>query len=245
MSRLSAYNVVTLSIALFATVFSGRSLAEPTLLVEIHNFDDCFDCSPTGTFFHFNVLILTDPLPPQIRAEWSVFGAPANVGNTFVMPNDLLPAFNTVLTHPNDIFGSLGLFGNASHIFDSPPKLNFTTTNQDFITVTRVAPNLGPNLAGYRVTNITQTIDQLQYSNITPSRFRGMGAHTVRVYGEVIPEPTSVLYMTIVFLLYFCLRVSVSRCKLSPSAGGSFPGEYLQSWSPARRNLDRSVKWVM
>jgi hypothetical protein len=200
MFRLRISNFVALSFGIFIAAQNVRSLAEPMLLVEIHNFDSCFDCSPSGTVFDFDVLILADPLPPQITAEWSFFGAPTDVGSTFVMPKELLPNFSTVLTHPQRIFGALSIFFN--HTFDSPPKLNFTTTNQDVVTVTRVAPNLGPNLAGYRLTNITQTIDELQYTNVTPSRFRGSGAHTIRIYGEVIPEPASFLYVASVVVLF-------------------------------------------
>jgi hypothetical protein len=175
--------------------------------------DTCFDCSPSGTFFHFDIALLADPLPPALIADWSVFAAPADVGSTFFMPQELVPRFHTILTHPDRIFVVPGLFGDGSHSFISPPKLNQTDPPGEVITVTRVAPNLGPNLFGYRVTSITQTIDELVYTNIASNRFRGTGSHTVRVYGEIIPEPASVLTMVIATLLCCGLRrIRYTRC---------------------------------
>jgi hypothetical protein len=54
--------------------------------------------------------------------------------------------------------------------------------------VARFVPVLGPNLSGYHVTGITQTIDSINFIPITASRYRAEASSTIRVYGEVVPE---------------------------------------------------------
>jgi hypothetical protein len=184
---------------------SDPSLAEPILIVEIHNFDDCYDCAIAGTFFGFDLLRIATPTTPELQAEWSVFAAPADLGRTFAMPSELIPNFNPILTHPETIFGTLSLFGDASHNFVSPPKLNQTNTGGDFITVTRVAPNLGANLFGYKVTGITQTIDDLTFTQIGSNLYSGTAAHTVHIYGEPVPEPATFLVAVSIFISLFVM----------------------------------------
>src|SRR5688572_6859356 len=100
----------------FAFFLLVREAVHAELIVEIHNYDTCFDCSSAGTNFGFDIIILPGgPMSP--RAEWSVFAAPADVGRTFSLSSQMVPVFDSILTHPEAIFGNLNIFGDAGHTF--------------------------------------------------------------------------------------------------------------------------------
>ena len=161
----------------FALVFaiSRQLAAEPMLLIELHTQGGCFDCLPTGMRYGFAVLQPGNPDRPPPAVTWELFATPDQVGQTFSVPADLLPVFDEFLTNGNTVGFNLYCCGSNGQALTSPPRLNHTDTS-DIVTINRIAPNLGPNLFGYRITDITQTIDELEFTAITPSLFRGSGA---------------------------------------------------------------------
>jgi hypothetical protein len=172
------------------------SIAEPILLVEIHNVGSrSLTSGQPEMFFQFDVGV--------IGSHWLVRATQDDVGKTFSAPSDLLRIYNQYLTSPEFVFVSLTCCDTTAHSFGSPPTLNFGTTG-GFVTVTRVAPNLGPNLSRYVLTDLTQTIDEV---TITPvaDRYNRSGAHTVRIYGEAIPEPAT--FLLISMCLPLCRRL--------------------------------------
>jgi hypothetical protein len=169
-----------------ALLLISRTLSAE-LLVQLHNSGGCYDCGPPqGTGFSFSTLVPV-PFPSTFpRAEWDVFATPADVGKTFNMPAALVPEFNAILTSPLDIYGTMRCCGQGGggNFYDTH-RLNGGVV--DILTVDRFAPSRGPNLNGYRVTAITQTVDSLVYEQIDPQTWRGNGTHTVSVYGEPVP----------------------------------------------------------
>jgi hypothetical protein len=52
--------------------------------------------------------------------------------------------------------------------------------------INRIAPNIGPNLHGYYLTDVTQTIDALTITPAPGNRTNRHGAFTVSIYGEPV-----------------------------------------------------------
>jgi hypothetical protein len=188
----------------FGPAISDPSLAEPILIVEIHNtgFAPLTSGQP-DMYFSFR---LGEP-----GTQWLMSLTEADEGMTFSAPSDLLTVYDQHLTSSDDVFVVMGCCEDVEHGFDSPPRLNFGNTGGDFITVTRIAPNLGPNLFGYRLTEMTQTIDDITITHVSDVRYNRSGAHTIRIYGEVIPEPATTTLIVISFLFCICLRVGFTR----------------------------------
>jgi hypothetical protein len=152
--------------------------------------------------YGFSVVEPKEPGRPSPTATWTLFATPSQVGETFSAPADVLPEFNQVLTAPNSIAFNLHCCGSNGLTLTSPPRLNQSTIGQDIVTVTRIAPNLGPNLFGYQITEITQTVDELMLEQVSSNLFRGNGSHTVRIYGVPIPEPTTFSTAIVLLLLF-------------------------------------------
>jgi hypothetical protein len=185
-------------------VISLNRPAESALIVEIKN-DDGVSLS-SG-----------EPTMPFTFVPWTLIATWDDVGKTFSAPTDLLPIFNEHLTNPGTIFVQVNCCGGGSHDFFSPPLLNTGQTIDDPVIITRIAPNLGPNLFGYQITDVTQTIDELTITQVSGNRYNRRGTHTIRIWGEPIPEPHTCLLIVTGFLFCYCLRVRVARRKLRPS----------------------------
>ena len=179
------------------------SRAEPMLLVEIHNtgLRNLTSGEPEmGFSFHIGV----------VGSQWQLFATQADVGKTFSVPRELLPIYNQHLTGIEPEFVALTCCEDIQHGFVTPPRLNQTFVDGP-ISNMRVAPNLGPNLSGYFLTDVTQTIDAITITHVSDTRDNRSGAHTVRIYGEPIPEPaTSLLLIVLSFnFLPFARGLSV------------------------------------
>jgi hypothetical protein len=200
-------NRVLLGIA-FVLVLHGESTAEPILLVELKSSGFCFDCLPEGMEFTF--LVNTATAGGRPRAEWNLPVTASDVGKSFDVPADLLDDFNTVLGSSVNI-GITTQFGQTPRTIHSG---NFTHgTTHDVPSVERFVPVLGENLSGYRITNITQTIDELVVTPIPPRRFSLSGEHTIRIFGYAVPEPSAtVLFAGGSLIVSASLRIRGPRC---------------------------------
>jgi hypothetical protein len=193
MYRTLIINCVALSFT-FQAAFSEQSLAEPILLIEIHNtgFRNLTSGQPEMGF-SFDVGVQ--------ESEWLLFATRSDIGRTFSAPAQLLPIYDERLTTTEDIIVELSCCEGSEHDLFTP-DLNFDKIDE-FTMVNRVAPNLGPNLAGYLVTEVIQTIDDITITPVPGSGglFNRSGAHTVRIYGEVIPEPSTIVISLLGLLL--------------------------------------------
>jgi hypothetical protein len=126
----------------------------------------------------------------------------AQVGMTFSATPTEVELFDQWLTYSDALFlmhvGSGG--GPGGDLID---ELWRTDWPPDFRVFTTYVPRLGVGLAGYRVTEVTQTIDQLEYYMPPGSLFpASRQAMTVRIYGHVVPEPVSALLLAHVLVGY-------------------------------------------
>jgi hypothetical protein len=117
----------------------------------------------------------------------------AQVGQTFSAPGSEIPLFDEYLTRPEQIFVSDSIDG-TSYGFISPPGLDQSGMPIDF-KITRHVASFGPNLFGYSIHDVTHTIDEITITQTVGSNYTRTGAHTIRIYGDVIPEPSSWLIL--------------------------------------------------
>jgi hypothetical protein len=109
---------------------------------------------------------------------WELIATPADEGMTFSAPANLRPFYNAQLTSPEQIFVVVNCCGGSSRDFFSPTLLNTGSPIMNPVIVNRIAPNLGPNLHGYYLTDVTQTIDQLTNTPRPGNRTDRYGAFT-------------------------------------------------------------------
>jgi hypothetical protein len=167
----------------FIGVSNGSSTAAPSLLVEIHNTGLMNLTSGQPEMgFSFNVGVQ--------GSQWLFFATQADVGKTFSAPTELLPLYNQRLMSDELAFVYLTCCETNQHGIVIPPLHNQNIID-GFISAVRLAPSLGPNLSGYRITDITQTIDDITITHVADIRYNRSGAHTIRIYGEPVPEPTA------------------------------------------------------
>jgi hypothetical protein len=116
-----------------------------------------------------------------------LIATPADEGMTFSAPAELLPFYNAQLTNPGQILVQVNCCDGSSRDFFSPPLLNTGQPTMNPVIINRIAPNLGPNLHGYYLTNVTQTIDALTITPAPGNHTDRHGAFTVSIYGEPVP----------------------------------------------------------
>jgi hypothetical protein len=125
-----------------------------------------------------------------------------DVGQTFSAPAELIPDFNAALTSTGDLTVSAQFTTSAGNMGDIKISYSSAVTSgslRESLPVARFVPTLGPNLSGYHITGITQTVDSINFIPITASRYRAEASSTIRVYGEVVPEPaTCILALAII-----------------------------------------------
>ena len=129
------------------------------------------------------------------------------------MPPDTLENFAAALTNPllfgigielaeHRTYGTrtlrkciIGALTNGS-LFNNPQ-------------VIRHVPAVGPNLIGYEISKITQTLNSLDIIQQSPTRFRLDAVSTLHIYGGAIPEPST---LVLTAFAHCALRVRQPRC---------------------------------
>jgi hypothetical protein len=132
----------------------------------------------------------SDSNAPDMKFQfgpWELIATPADEGMTFSAPAELLPFYNAQLTSPETILVQVNCCGGSSRDFFSPPLLNTGQPIMNPVIINRIEPNLGPNLHGYYLTDVTQTIDALDITPVAGGGTDRHGAFTVSIYGEPIP----------------------------------------------------------
>jgi hypothetical protein len=175
------------ALSCFAVVLltNGSALAQERLLAELHTQGFCFECSPPTMMYGIGFTIRESP---STGAGWSISGGISDIGQSFDLPSNLLSSFNIVLTHNGPVDGNMNCCNGDVGTINSGGLTN--GTQQDKVMITRFVPPLGLNFFGYQITNLTMTIDRLEWIPISSTEFRGETAYTARIYG--IPEPFTV-----------------------------------------------------
>jgi hypothetical protein len=131
------------------------------------------------------------------------------------MPPDVLDDFAAALTSPA-LFGlgfQLRSIGPGGPVLsgDVPSSVltNGSLTNNP--QVIRHVPALGPNLVGYEISNITQTLNNLEIIQQSATRYLLTANSTFHVYGVAIPEPSTLVLLAIA---HCTLRVRLTKYQL-------------------------------
>jgi hypothetical protein len=185
---------------LASLVIAGPSLAQQQLLVELRDADmDCADCQPVDMRIVF--------------AGWSQPITTSDIGKTFNMPMDVLDNLSPILTSSEASFGmSFQLFSigpGGPNLFGRVSSAQLT--NGDLLNnpqVIRHAPKLGPNLSGYTISSITQTLNSLVITQQSSTRYLLNAETTVHMYGAPVPEPPTLLLIVFAHCL---LRIRLPR----------------------------------
>jgi hypothetical protein len=191
---------------------AAPSMAEPQLLVELRNAElICVDCRP------IDMKIVIAAGTPDGNALWSLPISANDVGTTFVMPPHTLDNFAAVLTHP--VF--FGLVIALESVGPTGPELSGRVSSSDLThgnlfnnpQVIRHVPASGPNLTGYAISNITQTLNSLDIVEQSPNRFRLDAVSTLHIYGTAIPEPST---LVLISFAQCALWICLTRGKFGP-----------------------------
>jgi hypothetical protein len=183
---------------------AGTALAQERLLAELRTQGFCYECSPPVLMYDIGLFIRDSP---SAGAGWSVAAGISDVGKSVDLPTNLLSAFNNVLTHNGLVDGNMNCcHGDVGTIYTD--ALTYGTQRND-VQVTRVAPVLGLNFSGYHITNVTMTIDRLEWIPIGHRGFRAESMYTVHIFGVPVPEPFALVQAMIGFVL--ALRVRLPR----------------------------------
>lgn len=113
---------------------------------------------------------------------------PGNLGTTIMPSEPLQSEFTDILERPAAfLYSSVGFSGNTGE----GSLDNLLTNGWRFGPIVRSVPRLGPGLQGYHVGEITVTVDSFTSIDhpTNPDWYIHGGQHTIRIYGNMIPEP--------------------------------------------------------
>jgi hypothetical protein len=176
--------------------------AEPMLLIEIHDEATSINLSHFGAPVYMALLANGGNGSPPV-ATLEGFYDSDDVGMTFHATPVNVDAFEAALSVPTGEFGiitsntSPGPAGDADDLWHSDPQGFFR----------QFAPRLGVGLTGYDLTDVTQTIDHIEYRTTGANTHVALQEQTFRFYGQPIPEPQSAVLL---FAFHICL-IAVRR----------------------------------
>jgi hypothetical protein len=187
--------------ALSIYLISGPTLAEP-LLVE---FSD--EMSNFGS-----ASVEVDVRPGQVsvgqslKHSFQIGQMPAN-GTTFAADDQMVIAMGACLVTSNCQLAFVTGAGSGG-TFDILPDGFWTWINRPGYTqkISTFVPQLGPGITGYRLTSISQTLDNARLTFNPGGYYFGSIKQTVRFYGIAVPEPA-----TIAIALFYCAMWSGVR----------------------------------
>ena len=162
--------------------------AEPILLTQLYH-AQTQSASGQATFnFRFHTAESV-----QNQAEISRTPTPADIGQTFSTDPENLARFNEILTVTSRTILVDSYHGIASlpreaavhEFFDGPFMDDFPATpipeSNQFI-MKAFVPNLGPNLSGYRITDVRQTIDGMTTRQLNDNTFVYWAGHNSHLW---------------------------------------------------------------
>jgi hypothetical protein len=167
-----------------ATVSQGA----PILLAELYHSLAAPDSA--GESFNFSSF--------EDQVELSRRPTSADVGQAFPADPVTLAKFDRILTSGNNQLDSgFGIYqpprqAVTDEFFNGPFMGEIPTVHSPDISLfimNAYVPQLGPGFSGYRITGLDQVINGISIEQLNPSTFLYWGAHTIRIFGEQIPEP--------------------------------------------------------
>jgi hypothetical protein len=179
---------------LASMLIAGPSFAQP-ILMELRDATlGCFDCMPVDMQITMRAEVGAG------GAAWSQVITQSDIGRPFNLPADLLDDFD-VLTSGADVYldfwlDSIGP-GGPTVMGYVPPGI---FTNGSLINnpqVIRHAPVRGNGLSGYTISSITQTLNSLAVRQLSASVYNLTSMSTFRIYGAVVPEPSTLALLII------------------------------------------------
>jgi hypothetical protein len=185
-------------------LFTSRSaLAQERLLAELRTQGSCVECAPPVMMYGIGFSMHDSPV---VAASWLFMAGISDVGQERAVPTDLLPAFADILTFDGFLIGSMGCCSGDVGTINSGGLTN--GTQQDKVMITRSVPPLGLNFVGFQITNLTMTIDRLEWIPISSNQFRAETAYVARIYG--VPEAFAVAHALVGSILA-ALRIRLPR----------------------------------
>jgi hypothetical protein len=176
-------------------IIGAQARAEPILLIEIHDTGGGFNLSHVGApiFMSFSANG-GNGAPPIAKLEGSYDSD--DVGMTFYATPENVEAFQAALSLPTGEYGII----TSNHVAGGGDADELWRTDlPDYLR--QFVPRLGVGFTGYDLTAVTQTIDRIEYQpGIT---ITSQQEQTIRIYGQVIPEPSSVMLL----ILHVCVIV--------------------------------------
>lgn len=180
-------------------VIAAEARAEPMLLIEITS-EGSSERGSIGEPIY--LAFLTEDAPGITQHSLGGMYDTDDVGMTFAASPEVLAGMEEALTNG-------GRFGIDSQANAPPASAHadlIWTIDPPNWEITRHVPRLGLGLQGYDLTDITHTIDKIEYYQ-QANRFYSRQEHTIRLFGEPIPEPGFLL------LTVHCALVGLACCK--------------------------------
>jgi hypothetical protein len=168
----------TLLISLiFGVSFAAPSKSAPIVLKELSYSDGGtqFAATPTSLPFDFRIYE-PDIFPTPVYTTWLQNYSPADVGMSFFAPPEVVAGANASRTSTTAV-ADLLVNGSAFH--------------SDFHSVWVDFP------PGHNITAIERIVDQLVITPVHETRYTVQFAQRVRIWGERIPEPGTILLLLI------------------------------------------------
>jgi hypothetical protein len=151
-----------------------------------------------GTTLQYHFLMSFSPL----GGGWTQNVAANDVGMTFLAPPETVHVLNEALISDQTILG--GSVGSDADFHNTIANWLVWPDGAMGITYNQLVPQL----PDYNLTEIARTVNSFVLQPLGTDTFRFGGSQTIRLYGELVPEPTTLLFGAMNSLI---IALAVSR----------------------------------
>jgi hypothetical protein len=207
-TRFAQWSFLVLAVSLAAL----ETRAEPILLFELKHVAEppflVLGAPPSELDYFFSMVDSGRPSPVAHGLLWHTSVSASDVGRTFEAPQEQVAALNSELTQLSN--PDLLLVSGQIQTLDSSVVWGFyeAVARSPLVTgqVTFEAALAVPSLSRYTVTDIERIVDSFYLQEVPFGQNRAYhygGAQTLRVYGVVVPESTTSLFVLLGVTCYF------------------------------------------
>jgi hypothetical protein len=165
----------------------AEARAEPMLLIEIHDIGSSTNISYVGVPIYIAFKANGgNGNPPNAILE-GLYDSD-DVGMTFHATPQNVEAFQAALSMATGEF----ILITSNHVASGGDADELWRTDRPE-SLRQFVPRLGVGLSGYDLTAVTQTIDRIEY--FPGLTINSQQQQTIRIYGQVIPEPSSLVLL--------------------------------------------------